>query len=391
MPRVVICLAVSFLLGIPTAYCQEVRASVTGLITDPTGAAVAGAAVTVTNLATKVAVSSQSNATGNYVTPFLPPGNYVMTVEAASFKKYVRENVVLEAMSAARIDVALELGTLAESVTVSSSMSVLETESASRSQLIPNQIVTDVPTQGRNLFQLAWSAAGVVKNGNWQYLRYWDIGGMTGFSVNGGRVSNNEVVLDGISDVQASRTIIHAPPIETTQEFKVLTNTYDAQYGRTGGGVVSIVSKGGANQFHGSAFEDFQNYHLNANAFELNTVGAPKEVVHLNTFGFNVNGPVYIPKVFDGRNRLFFLIDREWVRQRTADPGVYSFPLMAWRTGDFSTLFNAQGQQVLIYDPLIVPHGDRKPSAAVCRQQDPHKPAQPRGLERDEVLSRAYQ
>ena len=355
MSRTVIFLAVSLVLtGTRMAYSQEVRASVTGLVTDPTGAAVAGAKVTVTHIARNVAVTTESNATGNYVTPFLAPGNYQMTVEAAGFKRFVRENIVLQAMDAARIDVPLQLGALTESITVSEAVSVLETESASRSQLIPNQMVMDVPTQGRNIFQLAWSAAGVIKNGNWQYLRYWDIGGMTGFSINGGRVSNNEVLLDGVSNVQGSRTIIHAPPPETVQEFKALTNTYDAQYGRTGGGIISIVTKGGANQFHGSAFEDFQNYHLNANTFELNAASLPKGVVHLNTFGVNANGPVYIPKVFDGRNRLFFLINREYVRQRTADPGVYTFPLMTWRGGDFSTLYNASNQPVLIYDPLTV-------------------------------------
>jgi hypothetical protein len=234
MSRVLICLAVALLLlGMPNASAQEVRGTITGLVSDPTGAAITDATITVTNPARNVAVSAKSNATGNYVTPNLAPGQYVMTVEAAGFKKFVRENIVLQAMGAVRIDISLELGAITDSVTVSSSVSVLETESASRSQVIPNLMVTDVPTQGRNIFQLAWSAAGVVKNGNWQFLRYWDIGGMTGFSVNGGRVSNNEVVLDGISNVQASRTIIHAPPIEATQEFKVLTNTYDSQYGRT--------------------------------------------------------------------------------------------------------------------------------------------------------------
>jgi hypothetical protein len=110
-------------------------------------------------------------------------------------------------------------------------------------------------------------------------------------------------------------------------------------------------------------FEDFQNYHLNANTFELNAAGGTKEIVHLNTFGVSANGPVYIPKVFDGRNRLFFLIHREWIRQRTSDPGVFTFPLMEWRTGNFSTLYNAQGQQVLIYDPLAVDKttGKRQP------------------------------
>ena len=140
--------------------------------------------------------------------------------------------------------------------------------------------------------------------------------------------------------------------MESVQEFKVLTDTYDAQYGRTGGGIVTIVTKSGTNEFHGNAFEYFQNAKLNANQFELNAARIPKSPNNINVFGFQVSGPVVIPKLLNGRNKLFWTISYEGLRQRSADPGVATVPLTDWRTGDFSTLLNAQGQQVLIYDPL---------------------------------------
>jgi len=145
-------------------------------------------------------------------------------------------------------------------------------------------------------------------------------------------------------------------------EMKVLTNTYDAQYGRTGGGVVIFVSKSGTNDFHGTLFENFQNSKLNANQTELNAAGTPKPPNHINSYGFQMDGPVRIPKVFDGRNRLFWLVSWEAMKQRSADPAVVTVPTMAMRTGDFSGLYNAQGQQVLIYDPLsTAANGSRQP------------------------------
>jgi hypothetical protein len=352
------------LAGIPLAYSQEVRASVTGLVTDPTGAAVAGASINVTNLATNIVVSAKSNDSGNYVTPFLAPGRYELSVEAAGFKKFLRQNIILQSQDKARLDVQLEVGELTQSVTVSESVSMLQTESASRAQIISNELIANVPTQGRNLFQIAWSTPGVIKTGTWRYLRSFDIGGTTGLSINGGRNAENEVLLDGISDVQAGRSVIHVPTMESVQEFKVQTNTYDAQYGRTGGGIVTIVTKAGGNEFHGNAFEYFQNSKLNANQSELNRGGVKRPGMSLNTFGVQSSGPVLIPRVFNGKNRLFWLLSYEGMRQRSADPLVATFPLMEWRGGDFSTLYNAQGAPVLIYDPTTTDKdGNRQPFA----------------------------
>jgi Carboxypeptidase regulatory-like domain len=265
-----------------SAYGQEVRASITGTVSDPTGAAVANALVTVTNKANNATVTTRTTDSGNYATPFLAPGEYVLTIEQPGFKKLVRDDIGLESLDKARVDVQLEIGTTSESVLVSANVSVLQTETATRGQTISGEMLENIPTMGRNPFQLAWSAPGIVKTGSFRYLRAFDIGGTSGFSMNGGKNQENEVLLDGISDVQASRQVIGVPTIDSVQEFKVLSNTYDAQYGRTGGGIITIVTKGGGNQLHGNAFEYLQNDKLNANQSELNSAGTPKSPNHIN-------------------------------------------------------------------------------------------------------------
>lgn len=356
---------------LPAAQAQEVRASITGVVSDPTGAPVPGAKVIATEPATGRVVTTETNDTGTYLTPFLAPGKWELTVESGGFKKYVRQDIVLQALDRARVDVHLEVGDVSSSVTVSGAISQLQTETASRSQVLANEVLASVPTQGRNPFQIAWAASGVTKGSSWRYLRSFDIGGTTSISINGGREGMNEVLLDGISNVRAEWTVISVPTTESLQEFKVLTNTYDAQYGRTTGGVVSIVTKGGGNDFHGTAFEYFQNDHLNANQSELNqpqTAGGVfypngrKPPNHINQFGIQASGPIYIPKVFNGKNRLFWMLSYEGMRQRSADPGVVTFPIMEIRNGDFSQLYNGSGQQVLIYDPFSTkPDGTRTP------------------------------
>jgi len=371
-----LCRLVSVLLVlalVPLAYSQEVRASLTGTITDSTGAAVANAAVQVTNLATNAVTSTKSNESGTFVTPFLAPGQYHMTVEATGFKKFVRENIQLQAADRVRIDVKLEVGEVTTSVTVSESVSQLQTETATRSQVLANEIVASVPTQGRNPFQIAWAASGVVKSGTFRYLRSFDIGGMSGLSINGGREKVNEVLMDGISNVRAEYTVISAPTTESVQEFKVQSATYDAQYGRTAGGVITVVTKGGGNDFHGTAFEYFQNDKLNANQSELNkpmTVAGQyfpngrKPPNHINQFGIQASGPIVIPKLVNTKNRVFWMLSWESMRQRSADPDVKTFPTMDIRGGDFTNLLNGNGQQVTIYDPYSTKaDGTRTPIA----------------------------
>jgi len=367
-------LAIATILAIvPGAWAQEVRATITGQVVDPTGAAVAGASVNVTNVATRAVVSTKSNETGTFATPFLAPGRYELMVESAGFKKFVRQNIILQAQDRLRLDVRMEVGEVTSSVTVAAEVSQLQTETASRSQVLASEVIANVPTQGRNPFQIAWAAAGVIKGTGWRYLRSFDIAGTTSITINGGREGQNEVLLDGISNVRAEWTVISVPTPESIQEFKVQSATFDAQYGRTSGGVITIVTKGGTNEFHGTAFEYFQNDKLNANQTELNqpmTVAGQyyprglKGPNHINHFGAMASGPFYIPKVVNTRNRAFWMLSWESMRQRSADPGVTTFPIMDIRGGDFTRLYNANGQQVLIYDPYSTrADGSRTPIA----------------------------
>ncbi|MBI2686765.1 MAG: TonB-dependent receptor [Acidobacteria bacterium] len=340
------------LMAATTLSAQEVRASLSGIVSDPSGAPIPAAQVTVTNVAKNTKITTSTNESGLYSTPLLEPTAYTVTVEKDGFRRVVRENIVLQSLDKARLDIQLQIGAVADSITVNSAVSPLQTETANRDTAINNELIANLPTQGRNPFQIAWAAPGVFKTGGWRYLRSFDIGGTTGFSVNGGRSGENEVLMDGMSNVRSSRTVMNVPTMESVQEFKVLANTYDAQYGRTGGGVVTIVTKSGSNQFHGNLFEYFQNDKLNANQTELNAGGIRKSPNNINAYGFFLSGPVLVPRLFDGRNKLFWTLSYEAMRQRSADPGVVTVPANEWRGGDFSTLRNAQNQLVSIFDPL---------------------------------------
>ena len=354
--------AVIFLILSAAAFAQEVRASISGSITDASGAPVPGAVITVTNIGKNTSIVSNSNESGLYSTPLLEPGAYTVVITRDGFRRVVRENIVLQTLDKGRIDIQLQVGAVTDSVTVASSISPLQTETANRDTAIAHELIANLPTQGRNPFQIAWAAPGVFKTGGWRYLRSFDIGGTSGFSVNGGRSGENEVLMDGMSNVRSSRTVMNVPTMEAVQEFKVLQNTYDAQYGRTGGGIVTIVTKSGSNQFHGNLFEYFQNDKLNANQTELNSAGIKKSPNNINAYGFFLSGPVVVPKLFNGRNKLFWTLGYEAMRQRSADPGVQTVPTMNWRAGDFSTLRNGQNQPVLVYDPLTtIADGTRQP------------------------------
>ena len=202
-----------------TASAQEVRASITGTVTDSQGAAIPGVTITATNVGNNATISQVSNEAGLFLAPFLAPGTYRLTAEKQGFKRYVREGIVLQVQDRSRLDIVMEIGEMAQSVTVNAEVSQLQTETASRSQVIANELISQVPTQGRNPFQIAWAAPGVIKTGGWRYLRSFDIAGTSNFAVNGGRNRENEVLLDGISNVRGNRTVIHVPTMESVQEF----------------------------------------------------------------------------------------------------------------------------------------------------------------------------
>src|SRR6187549_3045454 len=194
-----------------TLSAQEVRASLSGNVTDPSGAPIPAAQITVTNIAKNTKIVTESNESGLYSTPLLEPAAYTIVVEKNGFRRVVRDNVVLQSLDKARLDVQLQIGAVSDSVTVSSSISQLQTETANRDTTLNNQLIANLPTQGRNPFQIAWAAPGVFKAGGWRYLRSFDIGGTSGFSVNGGRSQENEVLLDGTSNVRSNRQVMNVP------------------------------------------------------------------------------------------------------------------------------------------------------------------------------------
>jgi hypothetical protein len=338
---------------------QEFRATVTGTVTDPQGSIIPNAKVEMINLATRVSNEARTNESGVYIVPFLPVGDYSVTVTADGFKRAVRSSIELRVGDRLNLDFRLELGAITEQVTVSAAAELLETTTASKGQVIDSAQVRDLPLLGRNPFMLAAVSAGVQYTPTRQSRsnRPFDNGGMDNFAMNGGRQFTNEFLLDGVPDTNTETTgpsnLSFVPSPDATEEFKVQTNNYDAQYGRTGGGVVNVSLKSGTNRLHGALYHYFRNDKLNANAFESNLAGTKRSSFHWNQPGVQVDGPVYIPKLYDGRNRTFFMYSWEKIKSAIPLPQTYTVPTLEQRAADFSKTYQSNGTSpVIIYDPL---------------------------------------
>lgn len=337
------------------AYPQEFRATLAGRITDSAGSAVAGAKIEIKNAGNGELFTTTSGDDGAYQVAFLTPGDYVVTVEKPGFKKSIREGVRLEVAARGVVDVQLALGEVSQSVTVSAGAALLETESADRGLTIESNRVLNTPLQGRNIFAQAWSAPGVIENAAAQRLRPFDIAGSSSITINGGRPSTNEVLVDGVTSLFQASSVSYVPTAEATGEFRVQNTNFDAQYGWTLGGVVNIITKNGTNEFHGSAFEFFQNTHLYANTFNSNLNGVRRPSSHINTFGGDVGGPIK-------KNKLFFSYTFEDIRQVIPDPFSTSTPSPAQKAGDFSHTYygrDSSGTPLVqtIYDPFSTSAG----------------------------------
>ncbi len=348
-------LAVFAVLAYLPLAAQEFRATLSGRITDPSGAAVGGAKIEARMLATSAIATSMSAEDGSYQLSFLTPGAYVITVEKTGFRKSVREGVNLQVAERGVADIALAIGETTQSITVAAGTALIETESADRGLTIESKRVLNTPLQGRNIFAQAWSAPGVAVTAAVQRLRPFDIAGSSGMAISGGRPSGNEVLIDGVSNLTRAGSVAYVPPAEGTAEFKVQTTSYDAQYGWTTGGVVNVVTKSGGNQWHGSLFEFLQNTRLNANTFNSNRNGIERSSSHINTFGGDVSGPIL-------KNKLFFAFSYENIRQVIPDPFATSVPTQLQKDGDFSQTYFARDaagnlQVQTIYDPFTTRDG----------------------------------
>ncbi|MCC6538930.1 MAG: TonB-dependent receptor, partial [Bryobacterales bacterium] len=320
------------------------NASLSGRITDASGAVVPGADVKARNTASGIVSAAETNAEGFYALPALPPGRYDIEVTKSGFAPVRQTGLELAVQQSARLDIALKIGGVTETVEVSAQALILESESATMGQVISNKQVTELPLLGRNSYALAMLVPGVRPSAGVNNLVIDQISTVA-YSINGMRSNANEFLLDGAPNTAPAQNqpVLNANP-DMVQEFKVETNSFSAEYGRAAGGVFNVVTRGGTNDLHFSAYEFFRNDKLNANDWFANRSGVARAPFRFNQFGGTLSGPIR-------RNRTFFFANTEIVRfvQGITFTAVLPDPRML--TGDFSQARTAAGAQISIFDP----------------------------------------
>ncbi|MBI4875402.1 MAG: TonB-dependent receptor [Acidobacteria bacterium] len=350
--------AVLFTLSLATlCLAQESRASIAGTVTDPSGSVVAAAKLQLTNVETGVSFGAASNDVGQYRFLFVNPGKYKLTAELAGFRTFVRENMQLQVSQTATVDITLQVGSQTESVTVGAEAPLLEAEKADRGLVINNRNVVELPLNIRNPIMLAALTPGIQATTVSLDQNPFSNSGISSWSVNGSSNKTTDFLLDGAPNnavYNQENTIAYVPPIEAVQEFKVMTSTYDAQYGRSGGGTVNVSLKSGTNALHGSAYEFLKRTGLNANTFADNSKGNPRQGNALDQYGFTLGGPVVLPKIYNGRDKTFFFFAYEGYGEDIfrANESIASVPTLDQRKGDFSKTFDNRGALMPVYDPL---------------------------------------
>jgi len=334
-------LLVSLFLMLCCAAWGQDTASLTGTITDPSGAAIANAQVTIANAEHGVNRSAPSNGSGDFVFAALPIGSYDLTVTAQGFKKYQAQGVVLNVAEKARVNVTMQVGTISTEVIVQGSeVAQVETQSSDLGSVVSGKEITQLELNGRDFTSLVGLSPGVTNQSG------QDEGGegatTVAFSVNGGRTEYNNFELDGgdMLDNGSNTTLNVYPSIDAIAEFKVLTSDYGAQYGKNGSGTVEVETKSGTSHFHGDLYEFVRNDDFNATQFGLSSPPEYKK----NDFGFTIGGPVYIPGHYNtSRQKTFFFWSEEW-RRDLIPANFFSqtiVPTMADRTGNFTDQCNA--------------------------------------------------
>ncbi len=334
-----------------SSYGQTATGSITGTVLDPSQAAVDGATVTLTNIATAEVRTTKTNSLGYYSFPLLPPATYKFEVNMPGFQRFVLDTIPLNVGQAVAQNVALKVGASTQTVTVTESGPQIESASSSLGTVLGTTSIVDLPINGRNSYGFAALVPGVRAPNLFTQLAYGNYNDQF-LSINGSRVNVSMFLLDGgwNSNAGFNGPGIYPSP-DMVQEYKVQTSNVPAEFGNTAGGVINVVTRSGANDVHGSAYDFVRNNYFDANDFFANSAGEPIAPIRFNQFGATFGGPVYIPKVFDGRNKTFFFFSYEglrWVRAYTTT-GTMPTPLQ--REGNFSQTFNQAGQQIVVYDP----------------------------------------
>jgi hypothetical protein len=330
---------------------QTATGSISGTVSDPSGARISGVTLTLTNTSTGGVRSAATNDLGYFSFQLLSPAVYKLQADMHGFERFIANNIAVNVGQGVGQDIALQIGQASQTVTVDGSGPQLESESSSLGQVLGNKSIVDLPINGRNAYGFAQLVPGVRTPNLFTQVAY---GSYTDqfLSINGSRVNANIFLLDGgLNSEPGFNGPGIFPSIDLVQEYKVQTNNFSAEFGNTSGGVVNVVTKSGTNQWHGSAYDFLRNDKLEANDFFANSAGQPIAPLRFNQFGASLGGPVVIPHVYNGKNKTFFFFSYEglrWVRAYTATGSV---PTLAQREGDFSQTFNSAGQLITIYDP----------------------------------------
>jgi len=327
----------------------QTAGEITGEVHDQSGAAAPNATVTVTNAGTNAARSTTTNDAGIYTFPSLVPGNYQVKVELQGFQPVVRTGIELQVQQTARVDFTLSIGQATQAIEVAGAAQLLTTENATVGTVIGQKSIEDLPLNGRNFLQLVALSPNVSYGfmaPNNEQRRQGGTRTDQNISIAGMRGTWNNYTLDGIANTDVNFNLyIQLPSVDALQEFKVQSGIYPAEFGREAG-QINVSTKSGTNDYHGTVFEFLRNSDLDAKPYDFIGTAPAKAPFRWNQYGFMLGGPIRIPKVFNGKDRLFFMSNFEGFKSRRTDLGLYTTPPDSWRHGDFSSFTTR------LYDPL---------------------------------------
>jgi carboxypeptidase family protein len=341
-------------------FAQENRGTFSGIITDPSGSPVPKAKVTATETRTGTKTTVVSEDTGQYTIPLLLPGQYDIAVEAPGFQQEVRKGITLSAGEHPVVNVKLSLGEVTQAVTVTEDVAPLVTASPTVGQTITTSEVEDFPINGRTPMMLGNLAFGAISTYEPGPVRPFDNGAPNEISLGGAPSGTNESLLNGAPNAGFNNQMAYSPMQDSVIEVRTTAFEADASYGHTIGGTIDLITKGGTNGFHGSAYDFNQTSAFDANSFFNNADRVARPPYHQNQYGITAGGPVYVPKVFNGKNKVFWFFG--WEGMRDSDPAnspletgnpvnLATVPTPAERNGDFSALLGLSSGAATIYNP----------------------------------------
>jgi hypothetical protein len=332
------------------ASAQVNKSNLVGVVRDSSGAAAPGVTVKITNTGTGLVQQEVTDESGLYRASLLDVGTYSLEVEKTGFKKVIKQGILLPVGETVTADFTLEIGAIAETVTVSAASELLRLETGSIGSTLEAQSIAQLPTIGRNPYVFVALTAGIQYTGDPTYVNPWDASGPSAFTANGFASGTSQFLLDGVPNMRMD-VVSFSPSPDAVEEMRAQTNAFDAEYGHSAAAFINVTTKGGTNSVHGAVYDYLRNEALNANDFFSNRSGLKKSKFHQDTYGGSIGGPVMMPKRYNGHDRTFFFFDYEGTQLRQGGNTASIVPTVLQRGGDFSQTFNTKGQLITIYDP----------------------------------------